>query len=206
MLLTGLHLQGIWVFYSWNFVSVFKHASPLLTVAYLCPVAISGALASVCTGILLGRLRPAWIMTIALTCFVVGNILIGTAPVSQTYWAQIFVCTVVTPWGMDMSFPAGTLILSNSVSKEHQGITASLISTIVNYSISLGLGFAGTVDVQVSHGGKTPGDVLRGFRGAWYFSMGSAGLGLAISIVFLVSSYLKEMREKRSMRRGVTGG
>jgi predicted MFS family arabinose efflux permease len=70
--------------------------------------------------------------------------------------------------GMDMSFPAATLILSNAVSKEHQGVAASLVNTVVNYSISLGLGFAGTVEVNVNKAGKTPEDLLRGYRGAFY--------------------------------------
>lgn len=67
-----------------------------------------------------------------------------------------------------MSFPAGTLILSNAVGKEHQGVAASLVNTVVNYSISLGLGFAGTVEVHVNNGGKTPDDLLKGYRGAFY--------------------------------------
>lgn len=53
-----------------------------------------------------------------------------------------------------MSSPAATVILSNSVKKEHQDIAASLIKTVVNYSISLGLGFAGTVEVHINRGGR----------------------------------------------------
>jgi hypothetical protein len=44
---------------------------------------------------------------------------------------------------MDISFPASTLILSNSMPKEHQGLAASIVATFVNYSISIGLGIAG---------------------------------------------------------------
>ena len=69
---------------------------------------------------------------------------------------------------MDMSFPAATLILSNAVSKDHQGVGASLVNTVVNYSISLGLGFAGTVQVHVNHGGMTPEEQFEGYRGALY--------------------------------------
>lgn len=86
---------------------------------------------------------------------------------------------------MDMSFPAATLILSNVVKKEHQGIAASLVATVVNYSISLGVGFAGTVEVHVNNGGKTKADLLKGYRGALYLGVGLAGLGLVISLVFL---------------------
>ncbi len=187
---------GIWVFYLWQFLEELRGTSPLLGAAMISPVAVSGAFASICTGFLLGRLRPAWVMTIALTAFTVGNILIATAPVGQSYWAQTFVCTIIIPWGMDMSFPAATLILSNAVSKEHQGIGASLVNTIVNYSISLGLGFAGTVEVHVNNGGLTPQDVLKGYRGAWYIGIGLAGSGLFISLTFLAKGYWQDWRKR----------
>jgi hypothetical protein len=55
---------------------------------------------------------------------------------------------------MDMSFPAATVILSNAMPKEHQGLAASLVNTMVNYSISIGLGIAGTVEANViAHNG-----------------------------------------------------
>lgn len=191
----GWSCFGIWVYYIWQFYEQLRHVSPLLGASWFIPLILSGAIASVTTGILLGRLRPAWVMTIALTAFTVGTILIATAPVDQSYWAQAFVCTVVMPWGMDMSFPAATLILSDAVSKKHQGIAASLVNTVVNYSISLALGFAGTVESHVNHGGKTPEDLLLGFRGAWYLGVGLSGFGLFLSLIFLARGYWKDRRE-----------
>jgi len=44
---------GIWVFYTSQFIQVLRGASPLLLAAYICPVGISGAFASVATGFLL---------------------------------------------------------------------------------------------------------------------------------------------------------
>lgn len=195
----GWSCFGIWVFYLWQFFEELRGASPLLATAWICPVAIFGAAASVTTGILLGRLRPAWVMTIALTAFTVGIILVATAPVGQSYWAQAFVCTIIIPCGMDMSFPAATLILSDAVSKEHQGIAASLVATIVNYSISLSLGFAGTIESHVHHGGMTPKDVVLGYRGAWYMGIGFAGFGLFLSLVFLAKGYWMDRHQKSDM-------
>ena len=191
----GWSCFGIWVYYLWQFYEQVRGASPILSAAWLVPVAISGAIASVTTGFLLGRLRPAWVMTIALTAFTVGTILIATAPAHQSYWAQSFVCTIVIPWGMDMSFPAATLILSDAVAKEHQGIAASLVNTVVNYSISLALGFAGTVEGHVNHGGATPEDLLLGYRGAWYFGIGVSGFGLFLSLMFLAKGYWKDRKK-----------
>ena len=193
----GWSCFGIWVYYLWQFLQTLRQDTPLLAVAHVCPVAIVGALASVTTGILLGRLRPAWVMMIALTAFTVGVILTATAPVDQIYWAQTFVCTMVIPWGMDMSFPAATLILSNAVSKEHQGVAASLVNTVVNYSISLSLGFAGTIESHVDRGGMTPADVLRGYRGALYMGIGLAGFGLFLSVAFVMKGYWRDRRVQR---------
>lgn len=100
---------------------------------------------------------------------------------------------------MDMSFPAGTIILSNAVPRRHQGIAGSLINTVVNYSISLGIGFAGTVEVHVNGGGGTKELRLKGYRGGWYMAIGLAGLGLFLAVVFLAKSYWDE---RRAGRRG----
>lgn len=179
---------GIWVWYTWQFLLELRGASPLLGSAQFVPVVIAGAIAAVVVGLLLHRIGPPLVMTAALMAFTVGTILMATCPIDQTYWAQSFVSFIITPWGMDMSFPAATLILSNAVAREHQGIAASLVNTVVNYSIALGLGIAGTVEYQVNNGGETKADLLKGYRGAYYLGIGLAGLGVAICIAFVLKS------------------
>lgn len=183
---------GVFVYYAWNFLVVIRGITPMLASAMFAPVAVSGFIASITTGILLSQLRPAWVMTVALSAFLAGNLLVGLAPVHQTYWGQFFVCTLVITFGMDMSFPAGTIIISDALPKDRQGMGASLIATIVNYSIALALGFAGTVEGNVADG-----DVLRGYHGAFYMGFGLAGAGLCLSLVFLARSYIIQGRERR---------
>ncbi|KAJ4296314.1 multidrug-resistance type transporter aminotriazole resistance [Kalmusia sp. IMI 367209] len=194
----GWSCFGIWYYYSWQFAQVLRGASPLLSTAWFAPVVPSGIMAAIVTGLVIHRVGPPPVMVIALSCFTIGTILIMTCPVDQTYWAQFFVCTLITPWGMDMSFPAATLMLSDAVSKEHQGIAASLVNTVVNYSISLGLGFAGTVEVYVVDGGTTPEDVLRGYRAALYMAVGLSGMGLVISGVYCLKCWMKGRLEESS--------
>ncbi|KAL4802424.1 major facilitator superfamily-domain-containing protein [Aspergillus unguis] len=172
---------GIFVFYTLNLLEVLRDLSPLLTSAQLTPVAISGLFAAGMTGFLLGKFRASTVMLISMTCFLVGGIIFATIPVDQIYWAQTFVGIVVLPWGMDMSFPAGTIILSRAMPKEHQGLAASLVNTFVNYSISIGLGLAGTVEGEVGDKGK---NVLQGYRGAFYVGVGLSGLGVILALVF----------------------
>ncbi|KAK3208605.1 hypothetical protein GRF29_77g1274899 [Pseudopithomyces chartarum] len=106
---------GIWYYYTWQFAQMLRHASPLLSTAWISPVVPSGILAALVTGLVIHRVGPPPVMMLALTCFTVGTVLIMTCPVDQTYWGQFFFCTLITPWGMDMSFPAATLILSDAL-------------------------------------------------------------------------------------------
>lgn len=189
---------GIWVFYLLQFYMDLRHGSALLTSAWLSPIAVSGFAASVTTGIILAKIRSSFVMVLSMLFFTVGVVLIATAPVDQSYWAQTFVCSIIIPWGMDMSFPAATIIMSNSIPKQHQGVAASLINTVVNYSISIGLGFAATVEREIHNHGATEADRLRGYRGALYLGIGLAGLGLFISLVFAVKQETNERRKRRS--------
>ncbi|KAF2159834.1 hypothetical protein M409DRAFT_60432 [Zasmidium cellare ATCC 36951] len=192
---------GIWVYYFWQILEQLRGATPLLASAYLSPLTLAGIVAAVSTGLLLHKLKPAWVMIGAMAAFLTASILVATLPPFQIYWAQIFVCTVIAPFGMDMSFPSATIVISDSVKKEHQGVAASLVNTIVNYSISLGLGFAGTIEVHVNNGGRTFGDTLHGYRSALYMGIGLSGLGLLLAMVFLGKSYLDEHREKKRQER-----
>lgn len=97
-----------------------------------------------------------------------------------------------------MSFPASTILLSDAMHKDHQGLAASLVNTVINYSISIGLGIAGTVEVYINNDGK---DVLRGYRGAQYTGIGLAALGLASSILFSLSERAHRAKERKKARQ-----
>ncbi|KAJ5723428.1 hypothetical protein N7488_001463 [Penicillium malachiteum] len=160
------------------------------------PIAISGALAVGATGLLLHNFRTSTVMLISMTFFLVGGIIYATRPVDQIYWAQTFVGIIVLPWGMDSSFPAATIILSRAMPREHQGLAASLVTTFVNYSISIGLGLGGTVESQVNDQGR---NTLQGYRGAFYMGVGLAGLGVVVALLFcLVDRFeIKVGREQK---------
>jgi hypothetical protein len=91
-----------------------------------------------------------------------------------------------------MSFPSGILILSNAMPQKDQGVAGSLVNTVVNYSISLGLGFAGTVERYVNDDNK---DVLKGYRGATYMGVGLAGLGTVIATCFLIVTWTSSRKD-----------
>lgn len=174
---------GIWVFYLWRLIESLRGFSALAATAQNAPVAVSGLIAAVCTGFLLSHIKVPYVLLMSTLFFLTGQILIATVPVGQIYWAQTFVSIIIMPWGLDMSFPSTTILLSNSTPAEDQGIASSLVNTTVNYSISLGLGIAGTIVRQLNQAGM---DGIAGYRGAWYFGIGLDGLAVAIALYFVV--------------------
>ncbi|EGX87942.1 MFS transporter [Cordyceps militaris CM01] len=186
-LVCGWATFGIWTLYLVQILEDIRGLSPLLTSVYFAPAICAGGVAAFMTGKLLGPLqvRPPFVMMLALTAFTTGIILTAFAPVHQIYWGQIFVSMIIMPFGMDMSFPAATLTLSNAVAKEHQGIGASLVNTVVNYGIALGVGLAGTIEVNVRGPSDSSDDRLKGYRSGLYTGIGLAGLGMGTCIMFL---------------------
>lgn len=124
-----------------------------------------------------------YVLLLSTLFFLTGQILIATIPVDQIYWAQTFVSIAIMPWGMDMSFPSATILLSNNTPRHDQGIASSLINTTLNYSISLALGVAGTIVSNVNASGD---NVLRGCRAAWYCGIGLDGVAAVIALYFVV--------------------
>jgi MFS family permease len=172
---------GIFIYFTVQFLEVIRGASPLLTTAMLSPCVLSGLAATMCVALLYGRVPAHFLLMGSMCAFCVANILIGTMPADQTYWAQVFVSVLVAPFGMDISFPAASLVVSNTMSTHQQGVAASMVSTAINWSISLGLGAAGTVESELLKQGKS---VLEGYRGGLYVGMGLSGAGIIFALLF----------------------
>jgi MFS family permease len=172
---------GIFIYYIVQFLENIRNASPLLTTAMLTPLVIFGVVATITVSQLYGRIPAHYLLMASMIFFCVGNILIATAPADQTYWGQVFVATILTPFGMDISFPAASLVVSNRMPTHQQGVAASMLNTAINWSISLGLGIAGTVESEMIKRKKT---TLEGYRHALYAGVGLSALGVFIALVF----------------------
>ena len=159
--------------------------------AWMVPIIPVGLLSALAVGKLLGKVHASWIMVAGQVAYTVGSLLAALRTPGSIYWTYFFFSVLVITVGMDTSFPAATIIFSNAVAHEYQGMGASIVMTIINYSISLGLGFAGTMETNINHEGVTNKDKLLGYRGALWFSVGLAGFGLITSLVFAGKNHFR---------------
>ena len=107
---------GVLVFYLATFLLEIQQNTMLIVAAKYCPVPVTGLIASLLASILMKKgVRTAWLLAIALLWFCVPSVLVATAPVDQLYWRQIFWAFLLCPFGMDISFPTATVMVSNLV-------------------------------------------------------------------------------------------
>ena len=184
---------GIWNYYSVQLIQIFRNGTALLTAAETVPVGFAGLTATISLSILIHHTKIHYILTFALVAFCIGNILIAICTISSTYWTYIFLSMCITPFGMDLSYPAGLLIVSNSLPKERQGAGASMINTVVNVSISLGLGIAGTVQSRLLSGGASD---LSAQRAAVYVGIALSGIGILVAFLFARPPAHNEKKDK----------
>ncbi|ODN86285.1 MFS transporter [Cryptococcus wingfieldii CBS 7118] len=177
---------GTFLLYTTLFIrNIRNHHDPLTIVAEIIPIVPGGMCAAMLVPVLIHRIPGHFIFLAAMFSFVVGNLLAATAPTNSTYWGNTFFSCVLVVFGPDLSFSTGQLIVSDSVSKEFQGIAAGLVSMITNYSLSIGLGMTGTVESYVRGSGTSTHDILKGYRAAFYFATGLAALATVVVALFV---------------------
>lgn len=217
----GWSSHGIWAYYLYLYLSQVRGHTALLTAAQTSPVALTGVFFALSTVYLLRKIDVSFVMLMSMTNFLIGSLLLALMPLRQTYWLQTFFSVLIMPGAMNLSFPAATILLSSAMPREDQGIAASLVATMVNYCISCGLGFAGTVHryslvrasekygvagplMPVAEGDPVETEIrATAIRGPWFFAVGLSGIGVVVAGWFVVGTvwYRRREREEKLMER-----
>jgi MFS family permease len=140
----GWSAFGIWLYYLWQFWEELRGISPLLGSAMISVATRIVPTVNAVMDTSINHLGPSLpirrpvMMAANAPLIVTGDIM---ADPNQVYWAQTFVATLVTPLGMDASFPAGkcnrypypaslakvshvaNIMISNIMPPRHQGVT-----------------------------------------------------------------------------------
>lgn len=194
-LFVGWGSYGIFSYYYFSFLLNLRHYSAMWAGGTYFMFAIWGCVASVVVGIFIKRLTAAVILFISMVSFVVGCIMLAVTPVHQTYFRMNLGSMIILSFGLDMSFPAAAIILSDGLPMQYQGMAGSLANTMVNYSMSLCLGMGTTVETEINKDGD---HLLKGYRGAEYLAIGLAGLGCVLSTIYLCEKLWAKRKDKLS--------
>ncbi|KKY15469.1 putative efflux pump antibiotic resistance [Diplodia seriata] len=172
---------SLWYMVAWQELT--RHWSALhLAVGWL-PFAFGACLAVGAAAWLAPRLPARWILAIGIGACLASNLLLATMPARQGYWKQVFPAVVAGSACPDFVYVAAQIVASGSVGRRDQGVAGSLVGTLNLYGISLGLGFAGTIEVEVLKGeGRSEVD---GYRAALLFGAALAAVALVVDFAFV---------------------
>jgi DHA2 family multidrug resistance protein-like MFS transporter len=173
---------GVWQYYYWQFMFNLRHYTPIYAALTYIPFLIGGTVASLLVSAIISITKPSYIISFASICFMCGCIMMSVAPIDQSYFQVTLGQQVILCWAMDLSFPAAAIILSNYLPVHHQGMAGSLVSTVINYSVSLFLGIGSVVEFEVM---QNTGKVWFSYQSALRFGIGVAGLGVIFSLIFI---------------------
>ena len=188
---------GIFLYYTTIFILTIHRKSPLATVAEMSPLVIGGFFATASVALFIQKVPAQYIFGVSMFSFFVGNLLMSFANESSVYWALIFPACLLVPGGPDLSFASSSIIISNAVLPEEQGVAGSFTGTVVLYSISLGLGIAATVEAHVNKNGA---DIVLGYRGALWLGIGFAAIAFFIVVLFVRDPrFAKKMEDEKNI-------
>ncbi|KAJ5398807.1 MFS general substrate transporter [Penicillium sp. CMV-2018d] len=146
------------------------------------PYGIGASVAVIVAAWLITLLEAQYILALGCLTSFAASVLLATMPEQQLYWMQVFPATILGSLCPDFVYVAAQIIASNCVEKHEQGVAGSLIGTLNLYGNSLGLGFAGTIESQVS---KRTNNEVAGFRAALWFGAALAVAALALDLGFV---------------------
>lgn len=179
----GWGLFGIWQYYYWTMMIEMRRYSAAITALTYVPLLLLGLAAALTVGQIISRKTAPYIIFIAMIGFFGGSVCLANLPIHQTFWRISFGQMFLLGWGMDLSFPSSSIILSDFLPKQNQGMGGSLVNTVVNYSVSLFLAISSTVDLQFKL--RSGGDVLYGYRAGIWFGTICAGVAVMIAVVLI---------------------
>ena len=184
MLVTLLSFMSLGIFFwymSIYMITIRGDSLIQVGVQYL-PLTIMGCANAFFAAWLVPRVPAQVIMGIGCFAMVTINILLATVPAKLTYWAMCFPAMFISAFTIDLVVTSAQIVASNTVPMKYQGVAGSLVGTLLSYGMSLGLGFAGTVEVNTFEDG---GDLLKGYHAAAYLATGLASMALLLTIFFV---------------------
>lgn len=179
----GWGLFGIWQYYYWSLVMNLRGYLAVTTALTYLPLLVMGMVAALTVGFVISPKTAPFIVFCSMVGFMLGLVILLIVPVDQTFWQLTFAQMFFLCWGMDCSFPAASLILSDYLPLNHQGMAGLLVNTMVNYSVSLYLAVSSSAEIEVFN---RNGNTLLSYRAAIYVGVGVAALAVVAAVGYII--------------------
>jgi len=174
-----------WFFWAQVYYEDFVKLTPVLTAVRLLPTTVAGVLCNVFVMLAVSRIDVAVLITFG-TCFTgIGALLFAIIHPSVPYWAYGFPSPIVSVFGADFVFAAGTLFVAKVSLPHEQSLAGGLFQTLTQLGTAFGLAI--TTIVHNAVGGESTGNdaPLEAYQAAQWTAFGMAMLCMVLAAGFL---------------------
>ncbi len=194
MSINWLLFNGVLGYYPLLYFEEIRGTSPMLTTAYIIPMAIGGISVNIFAAFTL-HIIPGRILLITSSLgFLAATILWALTPIDVLYWAMPFPAFILVVVGADLSYNVVNMVALTSVPKELQSTASGIFNTLIQLGTAIGLSISSAiVSAMYPEYGK-PGEttdihkLYHAFKGAFYFAVGCAGAGIILSFFINVGT------------------
>jgi len=147
------------------FYQDYLRLTPVQTMLRLLPMFITGVICNVIVALLVGKVDVVYLMLIGTTSTAAANIFFAVVRPSESYWAYGLPSAILSVFGADFVFSAGTLFIAKVALPHEQSVAGALFQTMTQLGTSFGLAITTLIynRVRVAESAKLGVTVLDDF-------------------------------------------
>ena len=109
---------------------------------------------------------------------------------TDPYWEFVFPAITLSAVGVDVLFTASNLVITNAFPDKTQALAGGVFNTVAQIGKSVGLAMSAVIANSISVSQEKSGRphtlvLLDGYRGAWWFCLGSTATVVLVSVAGL---------------------
>ncbi|KAJ7490688.1 MFS general substrate transporter [Mycena latifolia] len=172
-----------WYFWAQVYYEDYQKLSAVLTAVRMLPMTVAGGLCNVFVVLVVSRMPLVVLITFGTTFTGLGSLLFALIRPSAPYWAFGFPAAVVSVFGADFVFAAGTLFVAKVSLPHEQSLAGGLFQTLTQLGTAFGLAISTIAfDAVDGTGDDAP---LEAYKAAQWTAFGMAVLCTSLAAVFL---------------------
>jgi hypothetical protein len=121
------------------FYQDYLRLSPVQTMVRLLPMFITGIICNIIVALVVGKVDVVYLMLLGTTCTAAANIFFAVVKPSESYWAYGLPSAILSVFGADFVFSAGTLFIAKVALPHEQSVAGALFQTMTQLGTSFGL-------------------------------------------------------------------
>ncbi|KAK7040368.1 hypothetical protein VNI00_009838 [Paramarasmius palmivorus] len=131
-------------FLSWNYWALvyyqdYAGLSPILTMVRIVPMFVTGMLCNVFVAFVVGYIPLVWLMGLGAMITSAASLLFALIDPNAPYWAFGFPAAILSVFGVDFVFTAGTMFIAKVAPLHQQSLAGGVFQCMTKLGTSLGL-------------------------------------------------------------------